>query len=725
MSKKNIKKSNNVLPKTIKQSPVIAVKPKEEKNKNLIYILISIVVTAIVYAISLDNGWIKNWDDGGYVLDYTNSLGDLVHKLSWHNIKEIFSVFYKGNYHPLTTLFYAIEFSIVKESPFLYHLVNLVFHLLNVFLVYIFVKLLTKKPEIAFITALFFGIHPMHVESVAWISELKDVLYSFLFLGSLICYFYYFTKKENKTRFYIISLSAFFLSSLSKSASVTLPVVMLLIDYYMKRKWDKKLIIEKIPFILIAMIFGVVAIFSQHSAGAIQDINPLYKWFERPLLASYSTMTYILKLFVPIDLTAMYPYPDRLHGFLPIEYYIAPVVVITVAVLVYISRKFNRDIIFGVAFFVVTISLVLQILPVGGAIVSERYSYIPYIGLFMIIGKGYVFSQEDKSKFAVSIKWIYPAILIIGTLMFSVLTFQRIKIWKNGEILFTNVIKKYPNLPFAYSNRGYLYYNFIKDYDKAMSDYNKCLAIDSTFHRAWSNRGVLYFNIGKPDSAIRDFTKALKYDKTNTDALIGRANSYSKINKFDLALPDYNRYIELDQKDAKSYLWRGIAYYNIKKFNEAFADINRCISMLPNEDNAYFWKGLIYYERKDYETAIKEFDHSIELNPKQTEAYSWRGLAEFNLKNYNKAIDDYSNVISKCYKDPTKVAVINDNGDPMRIDILFSDITTAKNTFINRSQAYYEIKKYLEAFKDYCAAGDLGYALNKEHFFKLKASAGK
>ena len=725
MGNKSNKKTNNALPKTIKQSPVVTVKSSESQNRNVIYIIVSIVVTAIVYAISLDNGWIKNWDDGGYVLDYTNSIGDLVHKLSWHNIKEIFSVFYKGNYHPLTTLFYAIEFSIVKESPFLYHLVNLVFHLLNVFLVYLFVKLLTKKPEIAFITALFFGIHPMHVESVAWISELKDVLYSFLFLGSLIYYFYYVTRKENNTRFYILSLIAFILSSLSKSASVTLPVVMLLMDYYMKRKWDKKLIIEKIPFILISMIFGVVAIFSQHSAGAIQDINPLYKWFERPLLASYSTMTYILKLFVPIDLTAMYPYPDRLHGFLPIEYYIAPAVVITVAVLVYISRKFNRDVIFGISFFVVTISLVLQILPVGGAIVSERYSYIPYIGLFMIIGKGYVFSQEDKSKFALSIKWIYPAILVICALMFSVLTFQRIKIWKNGEILFTNVIKKYPNLPFAYSNRGYLYYNFIKDYSRAMSDYNKCLTIDSTFHRAWSNRGVLYFNIGKPDSAIRDFTKALKYDKTNTDAWIGRANSYSKINKFDLALPDYNRYIELDQKDPKSYLWRGIAYYNNKKYNEAFSDFNKCISMTPKEDNAYFWRGLIYFERKEYETAIKELNYSIELNPNQSEAYSWRGLVEYNMKMYDKAIDDYSKAILKCYKDSSKIAVINNDGAFQQIEMLFSNPTSAKTTFINRSEAYFELKKYTEAFKDYCAAGYLGYALNKEHFFKLKALAGK
>jgi len=699
MSKKNINKTTNISPKTSKQNPILSEEAKKNKKKNVIFLLISLIVTAIVYAISLNNEWIKNWDDGGYVLDYTSPIGDLVHKLSWHNIKEIFSVFYKGNYHPLTTLFYAVEYSIAGESPFLYHFVNLVFHLLNVFLVYTFVKLITKKPEIAFITAIFFGIHPMHVESVAWISELKDVLYSFLFLGSMIYYFYYYTEKKNKSKYYILSLCAFFLSLLSKSAAVTLPVVLLLIDYYMRRKWEAKVIVEKLPFILFAMIFGVVAILSQHSAGAIQDLNPLYSWIERPMLACYSTMTYLYKLFVPIDLTAMYPYPERVRGFLPLEYYIAPVVIIAVAVLVYISRKFNRGIIFGIFFFLVTISLVLQLLPVGGAIVSERYSYIPYIGLFMIIGQGYVYSQENKSKFAVSIKWVYPAILVIGVLVFSVLTFQRIKLWKNGEILFTDVIKKYPNLPFAYNNRGYLYYNFIKDYDKALNDYNKCLAIDPTFHRALSNRGVLYYNIGKPDSAISDFTKAIKYNSTNTDAWIGRANSYSTLKRFDLALPDYNKYIQLDPKNPKAYLWRCTALFNLNRYDEAMSDINKCIGMTPNDDNAYLWRGFVYSQKKQYQAALNDFDHSLQLNPKQTGIYSWRGLAEYNLKMLDKAIADYTTALE-----------INPTDAP---------------TFINRSTVYYDLKNYKQAFKDYCSAGDLHYALNKEYFFKLKALAGK
>jgi tetratricopeptide (TPR) repeat protein len=425
------------------------------------------------------------------------------------------------------------------------------------------------------------------------------------------------------------------------------------------------------------------------------------------MLAGYATMMYLQKLFVPIDLSAMYPYPDRINGHLPLIFYIAPLVVIGVILLINYSRKFNKEILFGAMFFLITIILVLQLLPVGGAILAERYTYVPYIGLFMIIGKGYVFSQEDQSRFAKSIKMIYPAILFIGISILSVMSFQRIQTWENGEVLFTDVIKKYPSLPFAYNNRGYLYFSFLKDNNKALADYTKCVQLDSTFHRAYSNRGVLYYNFygpNKSDSthlklALQDFTKALKYSSDNTDALIGRANTYSSMKKFDLSLPDYNKYITLETTNAKAYLWRGIALYNTGKYDEAFPDFNKCIELTKDNDNAFLWRGLVYFQRKDYSSAIKDFDQSLLLNANQSEAFSWRGLAEYNLKIYDKALNDYTSALSINSKDPA--------------------------TYINRSTVYYEQKKYELAFKDYCAAGDLGYALNKDYFFKLKALAGK
>jgi tetratricopeptide (TPR) repeat protein len=722
--------------KQVKKQPPIVNKPKAvaapEKNKtltkrNVIFILIAIALTAVVYSMSIKNSWIKNWDDGGYVTEHdaTSTLSaSNLYKLTSHDISRIFTTFYKGNYHPLTTLVYAVEYNIFKDNAKPYHFINLLFHLLNVLLVFLFLKKITKRPEIAFIAALLFGIHPMHVESVAWVSELKDVMYTFFFLLSVLYYMKSSEKKENKIKSYIISLIFFILSCLSKSAAVTLPAILVLLDLYIRKKWNgnmannpKPLVAfigrviqssaQKIPFFIVAFVFGIVAVFSQKSAGAIQDLNPLFAIWERPMLAGYATMMYLMKLFVPIDLSAMYPYPDRINGHLPVIFYIAPVVVLAVVLLINYSRKFNKEILFGSMFFLITIILVLQLLPVGGAILAERYTYVPYIGLFMIIGKGYVFSQEDQSKIARSIKMIYPAVLFFGIAILSAMSFQRIQDWENGEILFTDVIKKYPNLPFAYNNRGYLYFSFLKDNNKALADYTKCIQLDSTFHRAYSNRGVLYYNFygpNKSDSAhlklaLQDFTNALKYSSDNTDALIGRANTYSSMRKFELSIPDYNKYITLETTNAKAYLWRGIALYNTGKYNEAFPDFNKCIELTSDNDNAFLWRGLIYFQQKNYSSAVKDFDQSLLLNANQSEAFSWRGLAEYNLKIYDKALNDYTSALNLNPKDAA--------------------------TYINRSTIYYEQKNYDLAFKDYCSAGDLGYALNKDYFFKLKALAGK
>lgn len=682
-----------------------------QNKKNRIFIFIALFATLLVYSCSLQNGLIKNWDDGGYIMDHK-----LIQKINVENVKEIFSVFYKGNYHPLTTLTYALEYSIVGEKPFLYHLNNLIINLLNVFLVFVFVRKLTKKSEIAFITALLFGIHPMHVESVAWISERKDVLYTFFFLGSLLYYMKYREVKEKKTKYLLYSVLAFLLSLLSKSAAVTLPVVLLLIDYFQKRKWEWRMVFEKLPHFALSLAFGIVAIFSQKSAGAIQDLNPLFTIGERLMLASYATMMYIVKFFVPINLVAMYPYPDRIAGSLPMIYKIAPFIIVAFAALVFISKKYTREIIFGVLFFIVTILLVLQFLPVGGAILAERYTYVPYIGIFMIFGKGYVWINENKIRIYKTLKPLFVGVIIIYAIAMSYLSFERIKLWKNGEVLFTDLIRVYPNLPFAYNNRGYLYFNFIKNYEKALVDYTKCIQLDSTFHRGYSNRGVLYYNLaenGKMNGnitkkttldslyllAISDFDHALKYKSNNTDAWIGRANSYSTLKKFDLALPDYNKYIELDPVNAKAYLWRGTALCNLLRYNEALADFNKCLEMSPNNDNAFYWRGIVYFKMNDFKASVNDLTTSLELNPNQSEPYSWRGLAYYNLKKYDKSIADYNKAVELNPKDAA--------------------------AFVNRSLSYYELKNYSQAFKDLCAAGDLGYPLRKDYFMKLKTLAGK
>ena len=204
---------------------------------------------------SLKNGFV-NWDDDCYVLNSSS----ISSSISASNLKSIFTSFSVGHYQPLTILSYAFDYQLFKLNPYYYHLTNLILHLLNSLLVFYLIYLLSGNIGVSFITAILFGIHPLHVESVAWISERKDVLYSFFFLLSCIIYLYYLTKERN-SKYYLLSLFLFLCSLLSKSMAVTLPLLLLLMDYYLKRKPNKELLLDKIPYFFLTAISCIIVFF--------------------------------------------------------------------------------------------------------------------------------------------------------------------------------------------------------------------------------------------------------------------------------------------------------------------------------------------------------------------------------------------------------------------------------------------------------------------------------
>ena len=215
-------------------------------NRRTQYLLLFLILilTAILYAACLKNGFV-NWDDGKNVFENPD-----IKSLGWQNIKKIFSTFYLGMYQPITTISFALDYKIAGLDPQQFHLTNLLFHLLNVWLVFMFILLLTKNNVIAVVTALFFAVHPLHAESVCWVSERKDVLYAFFYLLSIITWINY-LKSGRKITFFFLSMFFFLLSLCSKSAAVTLPVLMILIDYYMGIKINFKSHLNKIPFFLL------------------------------------------------------------------------------------------------------------------------------------------------------------------------------------------------------------------------------------------------------------------------------------------------------------------------------------------------------------------------------------------------------------------------------------------------------------------------------------------
>ena len=536
-------------------------------------------------------------------------------------------------------------------SPAVFHGLNIAIHLINSYLVFVLIcKLSPKNSVVALITAAFFVIHPMHIESVAWISELKDVLYSFFFLLGLIQYCRYLTKKQS--RLLIYTFLFFLLSCLSKSAAVIFPIILLLFDYYLERKLTMKSILEKLPFFVVSLIFGLVAIHSQKSA--IHEMAPAMTWFEHISIVSFSFLTYIVKLFVPVHLAAIYSYPAEIgHSVLPFYYYISTPLVLSLFAFVWYSRRWGRTLIFGFLFFVFSIVLVLQFLPVGAATIADRYTYIPYIGLLFTIAKGLerVLSTHELT--------VYKKQTIFGLILFfagfTVIANERTQMWQNDDVLFTDTINKYPNCYSAYINRG-TYRGAKNDIKGAIEDQDMAININPNLHIPYNNRGLYKQKMGDFKGALSDINKSIELKPNYYKAYFNRALVYDALNNVPATLIDLNKVIELRNDFLPAYTNRGVIKCQLNNFDDAMSDFNYVIQHTHKDIKAYFNRGLLFNTLNRFSDAIPDFDNAIQLNPRYAEAYNNRAVAYFNLKNYEFALNDLNKAIEI---DPNFIMAIN------------------------------------------------------------------
>ncbi len=549
------------------------IEPKNQKKNyskpktfNKLLLLALIVITAVIYFKSLNNELINTWDDHGYITenpDVRTFHGDSV----GYTLKKIFSSPVLGNYHPLTMLSYCIEYGKYKLNPKPYHVTNLVFHILNALLVFCFIWLLTQQQWVAFITALLFAIHPMHVESVAWVSERKDVLYTFFSLGALCMYIFYLRKEKWKSRFYALAFFLFILALLSKAMAVTVPLLFFAIDYFLDRKITLKVVLEKVPFLVMSLIFGFIAIGVQKSAKALDGIVN-YDFADRILFSCYGLVTYLWKLVVPINLSCFYNYPDKQGGMYPFAFSIAPFVILLLTFLIYKSMRFGKDVMFGFGFFLITIVLVLQILPVGDAIIADRYTYIPYIGIFFIIARGINNLLETKSEKFRSLKTPAIAVFAAFTVVFCYLTIQRCKVWHDSISLWSDAIEKNDKAPKSLNNRGLCYYR-TQQYDKALADLNSTIQLSDDYIDAHYNRGVVYYSLKQYDEAMNDYNIAIQQDPKFSKAYNNRGNIYHLLGKYNEAITDYTSAIQFNSKFGKAYCDMAGIYFITQRYQLA------------------------------------------------------------------------------------------------------------------------------------------------------------
>jgi len=700
-----------------------------DKNRVLIVsISFILIVTIIAYFPSLKNEF-TNWDDNKYVIENT-----LIRDLSFNGIKNIFLTHYCGNYHPLTLITYSLEYHFFKLNPTVYHITNLLIHLFNCILVFWMIYLLTDSVLIASITSILFGVHPLHVESVAWVSERKDVLSTMFFIGSIICYIYYYKTvilktSKNSTVLYITTLFLFVFSLLSKAMGVTLPVILLLIDYYFGRQFTKKTIIEKVPFFVLSFIFGIVAIYTQKLSGSVRE-NP--SAIINIFIATHGLLFYIVKMLLPFNLRCLYVYPTNIISKLPIRFLISPLLVILLAVIVFYSRKYTKKIVFGTLFYFITILPVLQLFPVGKAIAADRYSYIPLIGIFYILGEwlNYLFIKKtEKEKI---IKYILISVLLLILSGLIIITQRMCYVWKNGITLWDNLIKIDKNYAFGYSSRGNAY-GRKGEYENAIKDYTKAIELNPNLADSYYGRGLAYNNTQQYDKSIPDFIQAIKLDPISVKAYLNLGLAYCGKKDIDKALFYLNEAIKIDPNYAEAYYNLGLIYANKNDYDKALSEYNSAIRVNPKFTDAYLNRGFVYGMKGDYDNAISDFNNVIKLDPKYAKAYCNRGNAYYMKKEYDKAIMDYKKSIEL---DPKYIdaymnlgAVYFNKGEYDKAIIEYTHVIEIDpkyaKAYFNRGDTYLRKKEYDKALQDFNLLENSGYKIDNKLMEFLRKNVKK
>lgn len=571
---------------------------------------IAVAITMVLFFNSLGNDFV-NWDDDVNVLENPNLTA-----FNWAAIKGIFTSDVIGNYNPLTILTFAIEKHLFGLNPTVFHVNNLILHMVCVFLVYRILQGLGMNAMLAFIGALIFGIHPMRVESVAWITERKDVLFGAFYLGALLTYIRYLDRDRKAPRLVLLMLVLFALSLLSKIQAVTLPLSMLCVDYLRRRPLKLGLVIEKWPYFLLSLAVGLLGVYILSANESLEDATN-YTLIERLMVGMYSYSLYLVKFLVPYRMSPLYPYEAEIPGY----FYASPVGILIVGYLVYRWwKQDNRAYVFGIAFFTFNVMFLLQILAAGQGYLADRFTYIPYLGLiFMLLT--FIRQWMDQPRYAGAVKGAVWSWLLV----LAVLTFQQNKVWANGGTLWAHVLKYYTNVNTPYNNRA-RYFRELKDYDRAIVDYNRSLELKEKAN-TYNSRGKLFFDQGKVREALADYTRGIELDPDLGELYINRAAVHGMMGNLDAALADVNKGLGLDPDNANGFLNRSLIYISKQDFVNAEKDHTEYLKYKPNDPDIIYERGVVRTNLGKFELALEDFNTAIRLKNTEGLYYQQRARA--------------------------------------------------------------------------------------------------
>jgi tetratricopeptide (TPR) repeat protein len=605
-----------------------------KSRRNLLWVAAAAAIVAVLaFLPALRNGFV-GWDDDIYITQNREIRSIGLPFLRW----AFFGFDISGNWHPLTWISHALDRAFWGLDPMGHHLTSVVLHGLNTFLVALLAGRLLETGGTrdlrtggrslliaAGTTALLFGIHPLRVESVVWVAERKDVLCAVFFLASLLAWTVFATAPGNsrpsarpsrfRDRRYLASLGLFLLALLAKPMAVTLPLVLLILDWHPYRRITtarslRAAVVEKVPFLLLSLLSAVMTLRAHRLVKAVaeQELVPLA---SRVVLAADALVQYLFKTLWPFDLSPFYAHPLAVEPF-SLRYLLPAALVLGATAAAVAAARRSRIWPAAWAYYVIMLLPVLGIVQIGSQAMADRYTYLPGIAPALLLGitasrvDGWAQGRRPAVAFLAA-----PAIALM--LVLAVLTVRQTAVWKDGVTLWTSVIKRDPV---------------------------------SVPRMIYGNRGVAYLRQGSFVEAIADFDRVIAFDPANYEARFRRGIAWSRMGRLDRAVADFDQVAAMDPAYTYVYKERGKAYDRLNRLADAAEDFDRAIALNPADAEAYLYRGIVAGKTGDREQAIRLFSRSLEFDPDDPTAYANRGLAWSLQGRADRALEDLDRAVS-------------------------------------------------------------------------------
>jgi tetratricopeptide (TPR) repeat protein len=647
-------------------------------NRELIVFTVLSVLVLAIYWQATRFGFI-NLDDNLYVYDNPAVMSGL----NWNTVKWAFNAFYSANWHPLTWLSHMTDVQIFGGNAGAHHAVNIVIHLINSVLAFVVFRKMTGCFWKSAIVAALFAVHPAHVESVAWIAERKDVLSTLFWLLTMFAYLRYAQKGEEQTKTeleensektnendeegekisssplllfssssYLAVLALFALGLMAKPMLVTLPFVLLLMDFWSLERLKTlrdlpRLLVEKIPLFVLSAASAYITVLAQRSVGAVETLEflPLGTRFLNAIVA-YAK--YVVMLFYPADLAVWYPYNREFPAW---QIGGALILLVGITALCLWQIRERKYLLMGWLWFLGTLVPVIGIVQVGSQSLADRYTYIPYFGLFFMLAWGVGDLLKSKKAFF--------AFFMIAVVIFSILSFRQVSYWKDNETVYRRALavtknnflishnlcytltlqdrldeaeplcraalELKPNYYEAYNTLGILQ---IKRGNYAEAERNFKIVTENApnFTLAYANLSVAQSLQKKPEEAEANLEKAVKLNDGKVanevwiNALNDLAQAYNEQGKYEKASENLTRILMIDQNNAPARANLALTLNRMQRYDEAQKLIETAIQLNPNEAAAYNIYGLILLEQNRRTEAAGLFQKALQLKPDYPEA---------------------------------------------------------------------------------------------------------